>query len=68
MKIKVNGEDYGTEQQTLSGLLEEMKVRSERVAVEVNLRVLKRSDVADYRINEGDVIEIVNFVGGGDGR
>ncbi|MBF0328737.1 MAG: sulfur carrier protein ThiS [Nitrospirae bacterium] len=68
MKIKVNGEAYETEQHTLSGLLEEMKVRSERVAVEVNLKVIKRADVADYRINEGDVIEVVNFVGGGDGR
>ncbi|TAN44508.1 MAG: sulfur carrier protein ThiS [Nitrospirae bacterium] len=68
MKIRVNGEDYETSQQTLSGLLEEMKVRSGRVAVEVNLKVIKRADTADYPINEGDVIEVVNFVGGGDGR
>lgn len=65
MKIKVNGEEYETACETLGGLLEEMKVVRERVAVEVNLTIVKRADVPGFSIKEGDVIEIVNFVGGG---
>jgi thiazole synthase len=65
MKLKVNGEDCITEKETIAGLLEELNIVPERVAVEVNLKIIKRSDFKDYRINEGDAIEIVYFVGGG---
>lgn len=65
MKIKVNGEDYETVCPTLGGLLEELKVIRERVAVEVNLDIIKRADVPGFPIKEGDAVEIVNFVGGG---
>ena len=65
MKIKVNGEDCETACDTLGGLLEELKVIPGRVAVEVNLRIIKRADVPGFPIKEGDEVEIVNFVGGG---
>lgn len=65
MMLRVNGEEYGTEKETLSALLEELKVRPERVAVEVNLKIIRRSDFPGFRLNQGDVVEIVNFVGGG---
>ncbi|MDI6801443.1 MAG: sulfur carrier protein ThiS [Thermodesulfovibrionales bacterium] len=65
MKFKVNGEDYRTERKTIAGLLEELNIIPERVAVEVNLKVMKRADFKDYRLNEGDSVEIVYFVGGG---
>jgi thiamine biosynthesis protein ThiS len=65
MNIKVNGEDYETASNTLDGLLGELKVIPERVAVEVNLKIIKKVDVPEFPIKEGDVVEIVNFVGGG---
>jgi thiamine biosynthesis protein ThiS len=65
MNLKINGEDHQTAKQTLAGLLEEVKIQRERVAVEVNLKIIKKADYANFRLNEGDVIEIVNFVGGG---
>jgi thiamine biosynthesis protein ThiS len=37
----------------------------ERVAVEVNLRIIKRADFENYKLHNGDTIEIVYFVGGG---
>ena len=36
-----------------------------RVAVEVNLIIVKKADYDKYALREGDLIEIVNFVGGG---
>jgi thiamine biosynthesis protein ThiS len=36
-----------------------------RVAVELNLRVLSRAEHAGARLNHGDRVEVVSFVGGG---
>lgn len=65
MRLKVNGEDFETEKETIALLLDEMKIVPERVAVEVNLKVIKRADFKDYKLKEGDIVEIVYFVGGG---
>ncbi len=46
-------------------LLDEMKITKGRVAVEVNMSVIKRSEYANCALHDGDTIEIVNFVGGG---
>lgn len=65
MKLKVNGEEYITEKDTVLGLLREMDVVPERVAVEVNLAIVKKSFFDSFRLKDGDSVEIVNFVGGG---
>ena len=65
MRIKVNGEDIETAAATVLHLLQEKEIKRERVAVEVNLVVIKRADFERHRLHEGDIVEIVNFVGGG---
>jgi len=50
---------------TLSALLAQLGVDPRRVAVERNLDVVKRANYDQTPIEEGDQIEIVNFVGGG---
>lgn len=65
MKLKVNGEEYETEKETIAELLKELRIIPERVAVEVNLKVVKRAEFENYRLRDGDSVEIVYFVGGG---
>lgn len=65
MRLTVNGKEYFTEENALSHLLKELDIVPERVAVEVNLRVIKREDLGHYQLNDGDDVEIVYFVGGG---
>lgn len=65
MKVRVNGMDMDVKAETLLELLQELNINSQRVAVEVNLEIVKRDRFNEYRIKEGDSIEIVNFVGGG---
>jgi len=65
MKIKVNGDDFETKASTIQGLLWELEVKGERVAVELNLNIISRKDYAETAISEGDTLEVVNFVGGG---
>lgn len=65
MKITVNGaEKEFPEGTTLRAVVEEFKLKPEKVAIELNRR-LARSDKYDQALKEGDVVEIVTFVGGG---
>lgn len=65
MQISINGEPREVpDGVTLEGLLRELKI-AERVAVEVNLEVVRRARHAEHRLRAGDRVEIVTFVGGG---
>jgi len=66
MRLKINGEIVdGVKAVTVRELLDELKVQSGRVAVEVNLNVVRKQDFETFKLNDGDAVEIVNFVGGG---
>jgi sulfur carrier protein len=65
MRLKLNGQDITTGADTVESLIEELKLRPGGVAVEVNLRVLKKGEYGAYRLRENDSVEIVSFVGGG---
>jgi thiazole synthase len=51
---------------TIAGLAEQMGLVPEKVAVERNLEVVPRSTLAQVTVEDGDELEIVHFVGGGD--
>ncbi len=66
MNLTVNGEAFETEKAaTISQLLDELNMEPARVAVEVNLSIVRKSDYSSFALHNGDRIEIVNFVGGG---
>ncbi|HYE87130.1 MAG TPA: sulfur carrier protein ThiS [Vicinamibacterales bacterium] len=50
---------------SVSALLAELEIDARRVAVELNLHVVKKAAYDSSVIREGDEVEIVNFVGGG---
>jgi thiamine biosynthesis protein ThiS len=64
--ISLNGEPYDLPGPlTVSELLSHLRIDPRRVAIELNLTVLKRSTFDTHVVGEGDHVEIVNFVGGG---
>jgi len=66
MELKINGETRTVpDQLTVSQLLDLLQVAPERVVVELNLIILKRSEHASTVLKAGDEVEIVRFVGGG---
>ena len=66
MLITLNGEPYDlTGPVTVTELLTQLNIDPRRVAVELNLVVLKRATFETSVVREGDQVEIVNFVGGG---
>lgn len=66
MKLKLNGTDSEiTDGITVAGLLESLKITPGRVAVEVNMHIVRKCDYDALILKDGDAVEIVNFVGGG---
>jgi len=66
MRLKINGETKDNiRATTLKELIEELGIISGRVAVEVNEAIVKKADYETFRLKDSDVVEIVNFVGGG---
>ena len=66
MQITLNGiEETVDEQGTLEGLLDRLDLQPVRVAVELNEDIVPRTRYANTKIQPGDQIEIVTFVGGG---
>ena len=67
MKAIVNGkEDNFAEDLTISQLLIAQKVKMpEMVSVELNGRILKRSEFENATLNQGDKVEFLYFMGGG---
>ena len=66
MEIILNGEPYKVDHPlTIVALLERLEIDARRVAVEHNLTIIKRHRFPDVIVDEGDQVEIVNFVGGG---
>ena len=67
MQIHVNGERRELKDESqLSDLLQELSLAPERVAVELNPEVVRRNDWPNTILKEGDRVEIVHFVGGGE--
>lgn len=66
MRVQVNGEarevPAGT---TVRGLVELLALTDGPVAVEKNGDVVRRAQHESVELSEGDVVEIVHFVGGG---
>ena len=66
MKVMVNGDSTDIrDNSTVAGLLEDLRIGRERVAVEVGLEIVPKAHYDTHVLQDGDKIEIVQFVGGG---
>ncbi|MGB0059346.1 sulfur carrier protein ThiS [Candidatus Binatus sp.] len=64
--ITLNGEPYPLSADTpLTALLERLKMRRGRVAVEINREIVPKAAYDATVVRAGDQVEIINFVGGG---
>ncbi|PIE69190.1 MAG: thiamine biosynthesis protein ThiS [Deltaproteobacteria bacterium] len=65
MKLQVNGTQTSSSAASLSELITELQLTRESLVVEHNTRIIRQQDWASTRLKEGDIIELLNFVGGG---
>ncbi len=67
MRVIINGENKELPRpMSVAELLGDLGLNAQKVALERNLEIVPRSDYATTRLEEGDRIEIVHFIGGGD--
>ncbi len=64
--ITLNGAPHRSAAATIAELVRELDLAPEKVAVERNGAIVPRSTLAEAPLAEGDMLEIVHFVGGGD--
>ena len=66
MKILINGElkELSTEL-NLNDLLKHFSLPQQRIAIELNKKVVRKKDWENIKVAEGDKLEVIHFVGGG---
>ncbi len=68
MHLFINGEGKTFDAPlSLARLIEQLGMKGDRVAVELNREIVARAQWAETQLNDGDRLEIVHFVGGGSG-
>jgi len=65
LNLTVNGEPRSSSAATIAALVTELGLRPAKVAVERNGTIVPRSTLGEATLADGDVLEIVHFVGGG---
>jgi sulfur carrier protein len=66
INIVLNGEDKAIPKNSnIDQLLKGLDLDNVRLAVEINKEIIPRSDYAIHALNENDIIEIVQAIGGG---
>lgn len=66
MHIQLNGESFELpDGETVTALLTRLDLVGRRVAVELNLDIVPRSQHETTTLREGDQVEVVHAIGGG---
>ena len=65
MKLTINGEPQISSAETLGALVETLGMKPDRVAIELNREIVPRDQWPQTPLHDGDLLEIVHFVGGG---
>ena len=65
-KIQLNGDPYEINDGTnLDALLIKLKIKKNKVAIEVNGEIVEKNKYTNLILSKGDKVEIVKFIGGG---
>jgi len=65
MRLTINGEEQEfAGELTLAQLVQQLGMKPDRVAVELNRAIAPRERWAETKLQAGDQLEIVHFVGG----
>ena len=66
IKIRVNGKKVMfNNNETVDKLIKKLKIPLNKVAIELNKKILDRKKINKTKLKNNDNIEIVHFIGGG---
>lgn len=62
--INSNSREF-KENSTLLEILKELDLEEKVMAAAVNMNIVKQNQWGEFRVKEGDILELLDFVGGG---
>ena len=66
IKIIVNGKQMQiTPKFSMKSLIIKLKMPLNKIAIELNKKIIDKNRISEIRLKKGDKIEIVHFIGGG---
>ncbi len=66
IKIKVNGKKViFNKNESIETLIKKLKIPLNKVAIELNRKILNKKEISKIKLNNNDNVEIVHFIGGG---
>ena len=66
IKIRVNGKKVIFNNNTsIESLIEKLKIPLNKVAIELNKKIINKKKINKIKLNNNDKVEIVHFIGGG---
>jgi len=66
IKIKVNGKKMLFDENImLINLVKKLKIPLNKVAIELNKKIIDKKKIKKVKLNNNDILEIVHFIGGG---
>ena len=65
LRLTVNGNAMAAQAETLADLLRHLTLDAAAVVAEVNGVIVPRENFAQHSLKDGDIVELVRFVGGG---
>tara|TARA_B100000579_G_scaffold144493_1_gene117277 strand:+ start:349 stop:567 length:219 start_codon:yes stop_codon:yes gene_type:complete len=66
IKIRVNGKKVTyIENDSIESLIKKLKIPLNKVAIELNKKILNKKKINKIKLKNNDSIEIVHFIGGG---
>jgi sulfur carrier protein len=65
IEVRINGSDERLQECTIQALVIGKGLVAASLVVEYNGRIVKQADWQEVMLGQGDVLELLNFVGGG---
>jgi len=67
MNLVINGEEHHDLPQplTVAGLIAHLGLPEKKIAIERNREIVSKSTFAEAELSDGDILEIIHFIGGG---
>ncbi len=65
MRVTINGKSEQVPAGTIEQLVRQRGLKPEALVVEHNQRIVRQAQWAQVRLQEGDILELLRFVGGG---
>ena len=63
--VYINGCEQAANGKTVEDIINEMNIDIRTIAVELNEEIVSKADYDKTIVKDGDVLEVVSFVGGG---